>query len=354
MQFDIVANDKATPAMGKVEKSMDGFGKRVGAGFAMAAAKATMLLAAFSKISEFIGKQGDIADEAAKLGLSPELYQRLGFAAKEYGMDVSQVAMALKDVNTLLDKAATKSGPEMKALEALGFSQTDITDRLVSQQDVMARMAEVMKEARTEEEKFALATRMVGARVAQSIVPILSDYENFLKLQQQLTVVTNENAAAYDALGTKINTAGQNIGNFFSNLIGGYARQTGLIDETDLPKPDARTEEQRKRAQQMRDALLAADARDKKEQTDKVSGMAVTSLQAIGGGVARGASPLETYAERTAIATETIAAKTEETSPPMTGATDVTKPSQGVGSSFAKTMQDAGEKVGTAVINLFK
>ena len=107
MQFDIVANDKATPAMGKVEKSMDGFGKRVGAGFAMAAAKATMLLAAFSKISEFIGKQGDIADEAAKLGLSPELYQRLGFAAKEYGMDVSQVAMALKVVNTLLDKAAT-------------------------------------------------------------------------------------------------------------------------------------------------------------------------------------------------------------------------------------------------------
>lgn len=353
MQFDIVANDKATPAMGKVEKSMDGFGKRIGSGFAMAAAKAAILLATFNRISDWIGKQGDIADEAAKLGLSPETYQRLGFAARDYGMEVSQVAMALKDVNTLLDVAATKGGPELKALEALGFSKTDITDRLVSQQDVMARMAEVMKEARSEEEKFALATRMVGSRVAQSIVPILSDYENFLKLQQQLTVVTNENALAYDALGTKINIAGQNIGSFFSNLIGGYARQTGLIDEADMPKPDARSEEQRRRAQQMRDALLAADARDKKEQTEKMSGMAVTSLQAIGGGIARGPSALESFAERTAVATETLAAKTEETPAPVTGATNVTT-SQTAGSSFAKAMQDAGETLGTAVINLFK
>jgi hypothetical protein len=91
------------------------------------------------------------------------------------------------------------------------------------------------------------------------------------------------------------------------------------------PKKDTRTAEQRLRAQKMRDALLAADSADKKDAQEKVSGMAVTSLQAIGGGVARGPTSLETFAERTAVATETLAAKVEETPVPPTTATDFTK-----------------------------
>jgi hypothetical protein len=55
--------------------------------------------------------------------------------------------------------------------------------------------------------------------------------------------------------------------------------------------------------------------------------MAVTSLQEIGGGIARGPSTLESFAERTAVATETLAAKTDETPAPITGGTDITKPS---------------------------
>jgi hypothetical protein len=81
--------------------------------------------------------------------------------------------------------------------------------------------------------------------------------------------------------------------------------------------------------------------------------MAVTSLQAIGGGVGKGIPLAEQFAERTAIATETIAATVTETPPAPTGSTDVTKP-EGAGARFAKGMQDAGEKLGTAVFNLFK
>ena len=84
----------------------------------------------------------------------------------------------------------------------------------------------------------------------------------------------------------------------------------------------------------MRDALLAS--------ADKAAGpresqMAVTSLQQIGGGVARGASPIESFAERTAIATETIAAKTTETPPAPTGSTDVTKPAETSAAPAPKT-----------------
>jgi hypothetical protein len=326
MQFDIVANDRATASMAKVEKSAESFGKKLGASFTVAAAKAAALLMTFNKISEWVGKQGDIADEAAKLGLSPETYQRLSFAAKDYGMDISQVAMALKDVNTLLDVAATKKGPEMKALQALGFSDAEILNRTIKQEEVMQRMAEAIGEATSEEEKFAMATRIVGSRVAQSIVPILSDYENFLKLQQELTVTTSENATAFDILGTKISKAGQNLSGEFANFVGWSAKKLGIITDEDTAKPE-RTEAQRARARAMKDAVLAADARDGKDKSDSTAGMAVTSLQQIGGGIARGPSTLESYAARTAQATETIAVNTApKAAAPATGSTDLTKP----------------------------
>lgn len=340
MQFDIVAHDKASASMAKIEKSAEGFGKKLSGSLTMAAARAAALLAVMNKVGQWIQDQGNIADEAAKLGLSPETYQKLKFAAADYGMEVSQVAMALKDVNTLLDMAANKKLPEMKALQALGFSDEEIIGRTIKQEDVMSRMAEAISEARSEEEKFAMASRMVGSRVAQSIVPILSDYETFLKLQQELTVTTDENAVAFDALGTKINKAASNTGAFFSNLVGYGAMKLGFLTPEEITKPE-RTEEQRRRARDMRDKVLAADALDQKAKAESTAGMAVTSLQQIGGGIARGPSPMESYLARTANATETIAVNTApKSAAPSTGSTDITKPN-----TPGPSIKDAGDYI---------
>lgn len=321
MQFDIVANDKATPTMQKAEQGMSRFTQNLIGKYTMIAAKAAIAIAAAQRLFKVISEAGDYADEAAKLGLTAETYQRLKFAAEDYGASVENIAMALKDVNKMLDEAATKGGPNADVLKALGFSQQDIADRAIKAEEVFMRISQAIKEARSEEEKFAIASRIVGDRVAQSMVPILADYENFKRTAGDIKVVTNENAVAFDAFGTKVGKMMTTLKNQAVNALGAAAVKTGFISAEEIAPKPADTPEEIARRQKMRDALLAAGA---KAAAPKESGMAVTTLQQIGGGIARGPSALESFAERTANATETLAGVATTSPAAATGGTDIT------------------------------
>lgn len=321
MQFDIVANDKATGTMQKAEQGMGNFTKNLIGKYTMIAAKAALAVAAAQRLFKVISEAGDYADEAAKLGLTAETYQRLKFAAEDYGASVENIATALKDVNKMLDEAATKGGPNADVLKALGFSQQDIADRAIKAEEVFQRISQAIKEARTEEEKFAIASRIVGDRVAQAMVPILADYDNFKRTAGEISVVTNENAVAFDAFGTKVGTALTTLKNQAVNALGALAMKTGIVTAAEVAAPTPLSPEETERRQRMRDALLAAGA---KTVAPKEANMAVTTLQQIGGGIARGPSALESYAERTANATETLAGIATTTPPAATGGTDVT------------------------------
>lgn len=325
MQFDIVANDKATPAMGKVESSMDKFSSGVVSRFTKIAATAAVVIAATKRVFAAMSEAGDISDEAAKLGISGETFQRLKFAAAEYGTSIEQVAMALKDVNKLLDEAANKKGPQMEVLRALQFSDADITGRQIKAEEVFQRVAEAIREARSEEEKFAIASRIVGDRVAQSMVPILADYAEFKRQAEGVKVITDENTAAFDALTNKVNAMGETLKNQSINAIANLAKMIGVLKPEDLAPPttDTRTPEEIERARQARDRLLAAAAKPAGPTESK---MAVSNLMEIGGGIARGPSLAIALAERTAVATERTAdvlTNTPASSPP--GSTDITK-----------------------------
>jgi hypothetical protein len=347
MQFDIVANDKATGTMQKAEKSMGSFSQKMTGGFAMVAAKAMMVLAVISKLTAQIMDMGRIADEAAKLGLDPNDYDRKRFAMEDYGASIENYAMALKDANKLLDQAATKSGPDRDVLMALGFGQQEIADRAIKAEEVFKRISLAIQQARSEEEKFALASRVVGDRVAQAMLPILANWDKFIAVADRVEGVSTANAKAADDVGTEINLFFKNLGNKIKNFAGDYIR---TVAPTTAAQAAPRTPEEIEEGRRRRDALLSTAA---KATGPRESNMAVTSLQKIGGGLSGGVPLAEQFAERTAIATETIAETVTQTPPAPTGGTDVTKP-EGAGARLAKGMQDAGEALGTAVFNLFK
>ncbi len=191
MQFDIVANDKATASMQKVERAAEGFGKKLSGSLTVAAAKAAAILATIQRVGAVIGEQVDVADEAAKLGVSIDTYQRLKFAAEQYNASVEDVAKGLVKVNNVLDEAATKGGPNAEVLRALGFAQDDITNRAIRTEEVYKRLAEAIAEAGSEEEKFALASRVFGDRMAQTMVPILADFDKFNQAQKTVRTMTS-------------------------------------------------------------------------------------------------------------------------------------------------------------------
>lgn len=344
MQFDIVANDKATPSMGKVEKQMDGFASRMGGKFTMMAAKAALAVAAIQKIGAVLKEGADVADEAARVGLPVEQYQKLKFAADEYGASVEEVVKGFRDMNKLLDTAATKKvGPEMEALQALGFSDQQILDRTIKRTEVFERLAEAIKGASTEEEKYAVASRVLSDKVTMGLIPVLENYKQFETLMADTSALS---ASAADGMG-RLEDAGKRLANTLKvGFLEAVGRVADVVAPAAPPPPASETSAEAERGKQMRAALLASGAPVKKPDVD---GMAVTTLQQIGGGIARGPSALESFAERTANATETLANKATEAPAVPPASTDITKPS---GVSSSGDMGGAGEQPTPVIRNI--
>jgi hypothetical protein len=149
-------------------------------------------------------------------------------------------------------------------------------------------------------------------------------------MQGKVTTMADENAKALDNFSEKINLAIEDAKNLYGGAIGALIRSVGLGTPMAAPVAEGDKEAQRARGKAARDALLKST--EAKPSLEKEAGLAVTSLQQIGGGIARGPTALESYAARTAVATEAIAGNTSGgVSAPPTGASDITKipPTQG-------------------------
>lgn len=325
MQFDIVANDKATATMGNVEKSMQKFSKNIGSSLTMAVGRVTAVLATVQKVTQVISEAGDIADQAARLGLSVEVYQKLKFAAEDYGSSVEEIAKAMKDVNKLLDAAATKkAGPEMDTLKALGFSDADILNRNVKQAEVWERIGEAIKGATSEEEKFAVASRVFGDKISTSLVPILENYGQFNTLMASTATIGQKSAENLDKLGTKLSQFGQFVKALGTEAAG---RVAGLLVEPDTKAPP-QTAAQKATSATMAANLLKIGA--KTSETAKTGAGEVSSMAAVGAASFRGfptpiAKPIE---EQQLVQLEKIASNTSpDTAPkaPPVGGTDMSK-----------------------------
>lgn len=324
MQFDIVANDKATASMKGVENSMEKFTTRLSSNFSKIAMKAAAAYAAISKMGQVFKEGANIADEAKRLNITADLYQRLTIAADLFGTSQQELAKGFKDLNKLMDEAATKGqGPQFDALKALGFSDEQIMNREVKRIEVLQRLADAMSAVNDEEQKFAIASRVLGDKASMALMPVLDNFEEFQDIMANATVLTDAQVQALDKTddaitgivqkGTKLLQAGMAEA---ANIVSGGSLEAPMPAKIATPEATARAK-----------ALLGVGAKPEATKVEKTGGLAVTSLQEIGGGIARGPSALENYASRTAVATETMAGQLRSTPPPATSSTDITKPS---------------------------
>lgn len=325
MQFDIVANDKASATMGNVEKSMQKFGKNIGSSLTMAAARATAVLATVQKVTQVVTEAGDIADQAARLGLSVEMYQKLKFAAEDYGSSIEEIAKAQKDVNKLLDAAATKqTGPEMQTLQALGFSDADIINRNIKQAQVWERIGEAIKGATSEEEKFAVASRVFGDKISTSMIPVLENYGAFNVMMARTAAIGQKSAENLDRLGTKLSQFGQFVKALGTEAAG---RVAGMIMDPEVKAGTLVSEADKAKQSAMAANLLKIGA---KPEAARVGAGEVSSMAAVGAASFRGfpapaAKPIE---EQQLGELQKIASNTSPSAAPVAppiGGSDMTK-----------------------------
>lgn len=322
MQFDVVANDKASAAMKGVENASGRFADKLGMQFTKIAAKAAVVLATIQKMGKVFSEGADIERMSKRLGVTMEAFQRFQAVADDFNTSPEELIGGFKELNKLLDEAATKGkGPKFEALKALGFSDQEIMRREIQHMEILKRLAAAMAEVNEEQQKMAIARRVLGEEPSIKLKPILDNFDEAMEVFNNASVMTDEQVRNLRATDRAINSVTQTATKLAQGAMANLFGAVGLEAEKKVEKPaDAEAADRAAK-------LLAIGAEKEGRQAEKTGGMAVTSLQEIGGGIARGPSALENYAARTAEATEAIAANVSTAPAPVTSSTDITKPS---------------------------
>lgn len=184
--------------------------KTFGTGLAAAGASAA---AAFGSIAGAIGAAAinfaasgsELADMSARTGIAAESLSALGYAAKLSGSDLGQVEGALRKMQKLLGDAAGGSKEASEKLTSLGLS----TDKLLklSPEKQFATISAAIRKIKDPTIQAATAMEVFGKTATQILPLINSDIAATTAEARKLGIVmSNEDAAAADALGDSIDT----------------------------------------------------------------------------------------------------------------------------------------------------
>lgn len=175
LEVEINAKSNVEATLGKIEKSYKNFGNEI-AGRITGAAGATVLFdKALTFLTETMRQFKEIADAAARSGLSGEQFQQLAYAADQAGVPISSVAKATRELRKALAEAADGSVEQMEKLKALGFTEEQIRSGNIKATEVFIQLAEAMQMAKSDAEQIAIATSLLGQKVGQDLIPMLLD-----------------------------------------------------------------------------------------------------------------------------------------------------------------------------------
>lgn len=161
-------------------------------------------------IGNLIKQFGDLNDKAAQVGVSAEALQELGFAARQNGAEIDDLVKSLGTLQRKVGEAQQKQkGPlfEIFAANQKQFS-TDVTENFRT-------IADLIRNARTEADKFVIATAAFG-KGGQVLIPLLEQGgEAIERLQKQIRdsggVLSNELVAKADEFAERWENAFNNF-----------------------------------------------------------------------------------------------------------------------------------------------
>lgn len=301
LQFDIVANDKATGKINAVEGAIGNFGKKLGGmvtGFFALERVVGMVTAQIGKAFEW---GSGLKDAATAIGMTAEEFQRVEHAARLSGVQVEVMQKAFGDMRKTIREAGTGNAQALAFISALGYSQQEAASGAIKHGEAFLRLAEAISSAKTEQDKFNILSAIFGNETAQKILPVMN---NFVKLKQDMAaapIITDEEAAkldrAADAMGRMsrfydvmtaralLMAANPNAmkalfqglpgGGFAGQAVGTFLK--GVVSEPSQPQAPTVTEQGRA----MADALAEAS----KKAADKAAAASglLPSMSAIGG-----------------------------------------------------------------------
>lgn len=287
MEFNIVANDKASGTLKNVSKETEKFGSSVGKSSAKWAAAGVGIAAVGAYAFNAAKEIGSIKDEAARLGVSVEQFQRLSFAAQQSNLSVEQLGKGYKDLRNLvrdagnLAEAGKSNDPKVKALQALGFSMEEIKTKGIDADEILQRMAISMSSLTDEQQKYEMATAVFGDKIAMDMIPILSNYNELRANMAKAPINTAEEVEQADRLGDELvrleSIAKKKAAGALASSLGIVAGPVGAAPQATMTPGTAEALGKKTPAQMAQDLINAG------KKPSEGGKMAVSSMAQIGG-----------------------------------------------------------------------
>jgi hypothetical protein len=187
LEFNITARDQASAAVETVNKKIKDFGKDVAKSFLSFAAPMALMQAGVGfvgdkieeykqKVKEATENAAKLKDEAADLGVSVEVWQRLKGAADESGIAVAKVGKLYGEAVKIIEQGKDPLSDASKILrDALGFAGEDVAKGNIQAIEVIERMGKAIAGASSEADAMKIATALLGETMAKELLPALRE-----------------------------------------------------------------------------------------------------------------------------------------------------------------------------------
>ena len=206
IEFDIVANDKATGKLSGLKKELSDFGGRIAGMFTATALLDRGLSMASEAFSAFMANMknvGNLNDVAKAAGLTTAEYQRLAAAAQEAGVEQQGLMKGLKTVKEFIRDAQVEGSKQSKVLAVMGYTQEQVTSGNVDAMEVMMKLSAAVEGADTAQQKYNVAAAVLGTK-AQELVPLLDGLRSAMSRVSEEEIITQKTIDKIDDVTKKL------------------------------------------------------------------------------------------------------------------------------------------------------
>lgn len=204
LQFDIVANDKATGTLKGVQNAASTFAKSIGGMVAGMFALQNILSRTMQFGQEAFSWAGGLAEAAAGIGITTTELQQLQYAASQSGVEIGKLNKAFLDIRKTMRDAQGGNQEAVAVMQALGYTQEEIASGSAKAMDAFLRVSAAISAAKTEQEKFNIATALFGDKVATDMIRVLGNFDQLKQQINETPVVSEEDIARIDRFSDRI------------------------------------------------------------------------------------------------------------------------------------------------------
>ena len=219
----------AASTSSKMGTAFKAAGRVIGATVTAIAAVTTAIAGLAVKTVDYMG---DIDDNAQRVGMSTDAYQKWAYAMQLAGGDASTLQVVMRELTTFTNELSAGQGDALLTLQKLGIGYEDFMAMPVDQQ--LQAIIEGLQGMESQTDKTTIAQEIFGNRAYQQLMPILNQEKGyvddlFTSMEDLGLVISDDVIKAGAALGDALDQLKLTFKNVGASIMADLFPQLELV-----------------------------------------------------------------------------------------------------------------------------